>query len=110
MRRSRQTILVAPADLPLLCSEKEFTQAVMDHARLQSWLAYHTYRSIKSEPGYPDICAVRPPRLIYAELKTETGKVSPAQAHWLDLLGKIPGVEVYMWRPRDWQVIQEVLR
>lgn len=60
---------------------------------------YHTYRSVKSPTGFPDWCIARE-RIIYAELKTETGHVSDAQREWLDGLAKAGG-EAYLWRPSD---------
>jgi hypothetical protein len=53
---------------------------------------------------------VRPPRLVFAELKSETGTVKPAQAEWLDVLRAVPGLEVYVWRPGDMDEIARVLR
>lgn len=53
---------------------------------------------------------VRPPRIVIAELKAESGKVTEHQARWLALLGACPGVETYLWRPSDLERIAEVLR
>lgn len=53
-------------------------------------------------PGFPDLCAVnaRQCRVLYAELKRHTGRVSPDQAAWhLDL--RRAGQEVHVWRPMD---------
>jgi hypothetical protein len=52
---------------------------------------------------------VKENRLIFAELKSSIGKVSPAQTEWLDALKKT-GVEVYLWRPDDFDSIVEILR
>jgi hypothetical protein len=90
-------------------SEKEFTQQVRDLARLCGFMEYHTYRSKHSSAGFPDLCLARGGRLIFAELKTEKGKVSPSQAEWLDALDQVPGVEAYLWRPSDWNLIVETL-
>ena len=40
----------------------------------------------------------RHPRVVFAELKRETGKLTPAQTEWLDDLAAA-GVETYLWRP-----------
>jgi hypothetical protein len=91
-------------------TEKEWAQVVADYARLRGWTRYHPWLSAHSPRGWPDEALCRPPRLVLAELKSEKGKVSPAQQTWLDLLGACPGVEVYVWRPSDWSHVQEILK
>lgn len=91
-------------------TEKQFTAQVKDLATLFGWLRYHTWVSIHSPAGFPDEVLVRRDRLVFAELKAEKGKVSERQQVWLDALGEVPGVEVHVWRPSDWDRICEVLR
>jgi hypothetical protein len=91
-------------------TEREFSQAVSDLAKMRGFLSYHTHDSRRSAPGFPDWVFVKPPRLIFAELKTEKGKLSPAQADWIAVLGDVPGVEVYVWRPSQLDEIAEVLK
>jgi len=93
-----------------MISEKQFEQQVKDLAKMFNWLYYHTWRSIHSPAGFPDCVMVRPPRLIFAELKSEKGKVSPAQQEWLATLKATGKVEVYLWRPSDIEEIAEILR
>jgi hypothetical protein len=72
----------------------------------------HGWRTPVSGPlglGWPDLILVRDSRIIAAELKSSTGVVSEAQADVLATLG-LAGVEVYLWRPADWDSIVEVLR
>jgi len=64
-------------------------------------MAFHPFDSRRSTPGWPDIVLVRPPSVIFAELKTATGRLTPAQRTWLDALDGCPGVEAYLWRPSD---------
>jgi len=85
-------------------------------AKQCGYLCYHTYSSKRSEPGYPDLCLARPAsatspgRLLFAELKTQTGKVTQEQAIWLDILRHtIPGLEAYTWRPADLPTIAAIL-
>ena len=70
---------------------------------------YHTYRSRRSEPGFPDVVIVSRPKVIFAELKAETGVVSLAQQSWLDALGGCNKIETYLWRPDDWPEIAMAL-
>jgi hypothetical protein len=67
-------------------------------AHALGWLAYHTHRSDRSEPGYPDLTLVKGGRLIFAELKTERGKTTGPQELWLQALTQA-GAEVHLWRP-----------
>jgi hypothetical protein len=90
-------------------SEKGFQHQVLFFAALCQWRRYHTWDARRSEPGYPDLTLVRGPRLVFAELKTETGRLSAAQRNWIGALGETPA-EVYCWRPSDWADIQRVLR
>jgi hypothetical protein len=90
-------------------SEPAFQRQVLELAHLHRWVSYHPYDSRRSEAGWPDLALCRPPRLVLAELKSATGRVSKAQRRWLDLLAACPGVEVYCWRPADWAEVIRVL-
>lgn len=60
--------------------------------------------------GWPDIFAVRGPRLLAAELKGPKGKLEPEQREWLDTLAAA-GVECFEWTPAHWpDEITRVLR
>ena len=89
-------------------TEKAFQAWVLQLARTHNWAAYHTYNSQRSEPGFPDLVLAKDARLIFAELKTNTGKVSPRQEHWLRLLA-MTSAEVYLWRPRQIDCITHIL-
>jgi len=91
-------------------TEKEFLQQVRDLAKLCGWLVYHTYDSRRSPEGFPDLVLVRGDKVIFAELKSERGRVRPEQRMWLDALEKVRKVEVCLWRPNDWDRIVELLR
>jgi VRR-NUC domain len=108
-------------------SERQLQEYVLELARLQGWLAYHTFDSRRSQAGFPDLVLVRPPRLLFVELKGETskgtlGKLSKAQREWLDALimvsldiqRKLPErpLRAVVWTPEDWHadVIARELR
>ena len=90
-------------------SERDFQRQVVELAELQGWRVYHTYDSRRSNPGFPDLALVRPPRVIFAELKRERGRVTAAQREWAQALRACLGVEYYLWRPSDWDEIVEVI-
>ncbi len=90
--------------------ERDFLRQTKELAALFGYLFYHTHRSQFSPAGFPDCLFVRgtePP--IYAELKTEKGKLSPDQRTWLLAL-VTAGQRVYLWRPSSLDQIIKVLR
>lgn len=88
-------------------SEKEFQSAVIREAKRLGWLVYHTFDSRCSEPGFVDLVCVRD-RVLWLELKTQSGKLSAAQANWLDALTNA-GQEAGCFRPGDWGKLMELL-
>lgn len=92
-------------------TERQWQAAIVATARQFNWSVYHTAFSIKSSPGFPDLVLVRPPRIIFAELKTATGRLTHHQQSWLDLLGACESVETYLWRAGedDLETIAEIL-
>ncbi len=87
--------------------EKDWQSEILRAARALGWTWYHTQRSDRSPEGFPDLVLVKPPRIVFAELKRQEGKLSTDQLVWYGLLIQCPGVEAYVWRPGD---IDEVLR
>lgn len=105
--------------------------AAMTEAALQSqvvalakrcgYWVYHTRVSIGSQRGFPDLVLVSelewvvavqgPRRVIYAELKRQREKPTPAQLDWLQALATA-GADAYVWRPADLSsgAIERVLR
>lgn len=90
-------------------SEDAFQRQVLGLARYYGWRPYHTHDSRRSHPGFPDLVLVKPPRLVFAELKAERGRLRPEQAEWLEDLRAVAAVEVYLWRPSDLQAIAGIL-
>jgi hypothetical protein len=90
-------------------TEKEFGRQIEELARLSGWTYYHTWNSQHSQAGWPDYVLMKPPRIIYAELKTEKGKLTRAQENMLLMLNQCKQT-AYLWRPSDWNDIEEVLR
>lgn len=94
-------------------NEAELSANVIEAARLRGWVVAH-FRPARTEhgwrtpveadgAGFPDLVLARPPRLIFAELKGERGRLSEPQQAWLELLGEVEGpLEVFVWRPEHW--------
>lgn len=95
--------------------EQAFQAQVIELAGYCGWLHYHTYRSTHSPAGFPDLVLLkagtdgRPGRLLFAELKAENGRTTPAQEDWLARLRTVPNAEVFLWKPSDWPEIARVL-
>jgi hypothetical protein len=94
---------------PFVVTEKQFRQQVIDLAKLFQWECYFTWTSIHSPRGMPDLILCKPPRVVFAELKTLKGQPTEYQINWLNLLSDCPGNECFLWRPDDWDAIQAVL-
>ncbi|UQA93784.1 VRR-NUC domain-containing protein [Streptomyces halobius] len=92
-------------------TEEQFRRHVRQLAALRGWaLAYHTHNSRRSDAGWPDEVYGHPKanRILFAELKTNTGRIRPAQRDWLRHLAAC-GLETALWRPRDLGLIVATL-
>ena len=103
--------------------ESDFQQAVIEYARANGCsLIYHTRESRGSESGFPDLVIPKPPILYIVETKKDGGRLTkgrvggknhdrwlPGQQEWLEALKACFVVSVNLWRPSDWQYIEETL-
>jgi hypothetical protein len=80
-------------------AEARLLAEVERHCRELGLDWYHTWRSDRSNAGYPDLHVVGTASL-FRELKTETGRVTDPQQHWLARLAAA-GHDVGVWRPSD---------
>lgn len=108
---------------PAALNETQFTRQVVELAVLLGWSFVHfrpaqTRRGTWVTPvqgplgkGWPDLFMVRArgQRVLAAELKAEGGYATPAQTEVLEQLAAA-GIETYVWRPRDFDALAEVLR
>ena len=102
-------------------TEAEWLRSVGDALDLTGWAWIHhcparraqgkwtTATQGNSAKGFPDVVAVRPPRVLWLELKTERGRVSVEQNSWLDQL-RASGQEAHVLRmPRDWDTFTALI-
>jgi hypothetical protein len=108
----------------LKMSEADLQSAVIDLAHILGWrIAHfrsvpvrHGDRTVYETPvqadggGFPDLVLCRD-RVLFVELKSDTGRLSVAQQDWLFALGAA-GAERYVWFPYHWRdgEIEAVLR
>lgn len=90
-------------------TEAQHQAAIVELARLAGWLVYYVPDSRRCPAGFPDLVLCRPPVLLLVECKTDAGRVRPEQREWLAALHECDGVQVRVWRPRDWPEIEEML-
>jgi hypothetical protein len=80
-------------------SEKEWTTQVGTVLTELHWLfRYHPVISHWSRKGWPDWTYIRPPRMLFVELKTDRHQITADQARVITLL-RACDQEVYIWRP-----------
>ena len=105
-------------DLSRPITEQQFTNSVLAWAKALGWRCFHVRTSgrmqgrnaiptVQGDKGFPDLVMVRPPRLIFAELKVGKNKLSSDQFQWQDALSQC--VEMYVWRPSDWSRLLVIL-
>ena len=92
-----------------LTSERALLEPVRHLARILGWMTYHPHLSRWSERGWPDVVVCRPPRVLFLELKSETGRVSAEQTQWIDAL-RACGLDARVVRPSDLDEIAAMLR
>lgn len=100
--------------------EHAFQTRVIGLAVFYGWQVYHPPdnlptrtargRVVKQDvrPGFPDLTLVRPPELLFAELKTDSGRLSRDQIAWIAALEQC-GQEVHVWRPQSFDELHERL-
>ncbi|MGH6656553.1 MAG: VRR-NUC domain-containing protein, partial [Actinocrinis sp.] len=81
-------------------TEAALQGAVIGMCRLFQVAWYHTYNSRRSAPGWPDLALCGTRKLIFRELKTETGHLKPEQEQW-GLMLRAAGQDWGVWRPAD---------
>lgn len=103
-------------------TESGFQATVVQYARLRGWRVVHVPKTTLHRrgekvhmtavaydgKGFPDLVLVRDDRLVFAELKSATGRTSVEQEAWLAAL-RLTTAEVYLWKPSDWDEVVRVL-
>ncbi len=106
-------------------TEKAFMAQVMTFAKLHGWRVWHDaatnhrtkcphcgawMRGPRNPAGFFDLELKRPPRFIKAECKTLKGPLTREQLTEYETLERCIGIEVYVWRPSDWETIMVTLQ
>jgi hypothetical protein len=88
---SRQAAAMSERDLQATVT------GICDLLHLDHW---HVLTSKGMRPGWPDLVIIGPAKVIYRELKSERGSLTPDQRRVGSLLARA-GCDWAVWRPRD---------
>lgn len=107
----------------LTVSEAQLQEQVLDLAQLAGWMVAH-FRPARvghgddqrwvtpvaaDGKGFPDLVLAHPQRgVLFRELKSAKGQVSPEQDAWLQVL-TAGGANAGLWRPSDSDDIEAIL-
>ncbi len=102
-----------------MSEESILQQNTVELFRKCGWLVHHNYDSRHSEPGFPDMVAVKKPAVCFVEFKGPKGKLTkaklnkhkrlmPGQEDWFNELQGCPSVLSFVWRPDQWDEIVKV--
>ncbi len=104
------------SDRNLHLTEAQLQEMVVARATALGWLVYHTYDSRRSASGFPDLVLARDGVVVFAELKSEKGRITENQRVWAQAFGEgytegVAGEYCYfLWRPSDMAEIEKVLQ
>lgn len=122
----------------LSMTEEDLQSAIIELAQLYGWHIHHVrparsirgwWTPVQGNIGFCDLVLAKDGCVIFAELKSERGRIRPEQVEWMHALSgenwksgeispsfrEVDGgkwIAVVLWRPRDWSsgVIETVLR
>lgn len=89
-------------------SEAAFQKQVVQLAEMCGWLVFHNPDSRMVRAGLPDLLLIGDGIVIFAELKTDGGRLRPDQVTTIRRLVRADQL-VYVWRPRHFDAIKAVL-
>lgn len=125
-RTSKGAGTLTVAQYKALESEASFQKRVIEYAEKHGWQVVHVTPARwvpghglvpdAEQRGFPDLMFLRPVDgvrrpygLIFAELKTERGRIRQGQPEWQRAL-QDAGIPCFLWRPSSWGEIETVLR
>lgn len=80
-------------------SENDLQTTIIGAADLGGWMVFHDNDSRRNRAGFPDLVLLRPPELIFVELKSARGRVSAEQVLWIEQLGQVDYISADVLRP-----------
>tara|TARA_Y100000310_G_scaffold64447_1_gene59963 strand:- start:198 stop:542 length:345 start_codon:yes stop_codon:yes gene_type:complete len=104
-----------------LVTEDEWQQTLIDIAHTYGWRVAHFRKAmtlagnwitpVQAEgKGFPDLVLAKTGHaLVLIEVKSQKGRLSPAQQEWQKVLETIPEILYLVVRPSDYEEVKEVL-
>jgi hypothetical protein len=73
-------------------TEQDIQRGITDLLKQLGFRTYHTWLSKRSDPGFPDVVAVRrrDGAVVAVECKSKNGRVSQEQAEWIMTFQQVP--------------------
>ena len=102
-------------EIEKLMSEEQLSNIVVKLLGLYGFKYYYTWQPRQSSnratqvKDFPDIVAMKVPRLLVMELKREKGVVAPGQQEWIDGIKLCGSPESYVVRPSTLDLMQEII-
>jgi hypothetical protein len=90
-------------------TERQFQAMLVEGLRQRGWTVWTVPNMRLTTAGLPDVLAIHPgwDLLLAWELKTESGRVTPAQRESLRILDRIPGIYARVVRPSQWPGLRD---
>lgn len=82
-------------------NEADFQRRITDTCDLMGLIWHHETDSRRSNAGFPDLVIAGPGGVLFAELKSEKGRITSHQNFWLYRLREAGSMAV-IWRPSHW--------
>lgn len=90
-------------------TEEDLQRTVVEMAEHLGWVTWHDNDARKNDAGFPDLVCVHPSHgVLWLELKTNDGEVTPIQRFWLELLQQA-GQSAHVIRPTSVDLLERLL-
>ena len=88
-------------------NESDFKSSVIDLAKHTGWKWYHNPDSRRSSAGFPDLVLVKPPNVLFVELKMDNpgSKLTADQLDWQKKLNDCTDVKACVITPDSYEFL-----
>jgi hypothetical protein len=91
-------------------NEAELQALIVEVAELNGWLVFHDNDPRRNVAGWPDLVCVKPPRVLFLELKSAIGHIRPEQEVWMGALSKCDTIASGIVRPNQVDQVLDYLK